>query len=131
MGQWFAASAPAGASIAVVPIGAVAYYSKLEVRDMLGLTDRHIARRDPSGLGQGWAGHEKHDGQYILGRRPTYLLLGNVDVTEQPRDPRKRPFIPAVPQLLRAKTGVPPAVTAPGIWHLAKNSVAYPFLRSG
>ena len=94
VGQWFAASAPAGASIAVVPIGAVAYYSKLEVRDMLGLTDRHIARRDPSGLGQGWAGHEKHDGQYVLRRRPTYLLLGNVDVTEQPRDPRKRPFIP-------------------------------------
>ena len=94
VGQWFAASAPAGASIAVVPIGAVAYYSKLEVRDMLGLTDRHIARRDLSGLGRGWAGHEKHDGQYVLGRRPTYLLLGNVDVTEQPRDSRKRPFIP-------------------------------------
>ena len=94
VGQWFAASAPAGASIAVVPIGAVAYYSKLEVRDMLGLTDRHIARRNLSGLGRGWAGHEKHDGQYILRRRPTYLLLGNVDVTEQPRDPRKRPFIP-------------------------------------
>ena len=61
---------------------------------MLGLTDRHIARRNLSGLGRGWAGHEKHDGQYVLQRRPTYLLLGNVDVTEQPRDPRKRPFIP-------------------------------------
>ena len=94
VGQWFAASAPAGASIAVVPIGAVAYYSQLEVRDMLGLTDRHIARRNLAGLGRGWAGHEKHDGQYILQRRPTYLLLGNVDVTKQPRDPRKRPFIP-------------------------------------
>ena len=94
VGQWLAASAPAGASIAVVPIGAVAYYSKLEVRDMLGLTDRHIARRNLSGLGRGWAGHEKHDGQYVLRRRPTYLLLGNVDVTEQPRDPGKRPFIP-------------------------------------
>ena len=70
-----------------MPIGAVSYYSKLEVRDMLGLTDRHIARRNLSGLGRGWAGHEKHDGQYILRRRPTYLLLGNVDVTEQPRDP--------------------------------------------
>ena len=94
VGQWLAASAPAGASIAVVPIGAVAYYSKLEVRDMLGLTDRHIAQRNLSGLGRGWAGHEKHDGQYVLRRRPTYLLLGNVDVTEQPRDPGKRPFIP-------------------------------------
>ncbi len=94
VGQWFAASAPAGASIAVAPIGAVAYYSKLEVRDMLGLTDRHMARRNRSDLGRGWAGHEKHDGQYVLSRRPTYLLLGNVDVTAKPRDPRKRPFIP-------------------------------------
>ena len=94
VGQWLADFAPAGASVAVVPIGAVAYYSQLEVRDLLGLTDRHIARRDLSGLGQGWAGHEKHDGQYVLGRRPTYLLLGNVDVTKQPRDPGQRPFIP-------------------------------------
>ncbi len=25
---------------------------------------------------QGYAGHEKHDGAYILSRRPDYLLLG-------------------------------------------------------
>ena len=93
-GQWLAASAPKGASLAAVPIGALAYYSGLEVYDMLGLTDRHIARRAGPGLGRGWAGHEKRDGQYILGRRPTYLLLGNIDITAQPRDPRKRPFIP-------------------------------------
>ncbi len=45
-------------------------------------------------MGQGWAGHEKRDGPYILSRRPTYLLLGNIDVTTQPRDPRQQPFIP-------------------------------------
>ena len=93
-GQWLASSAPPGASLATVPIGAVGYYSGLKVYDMLGLTDRHIARRQYPGLGQGWAGHEKGDGQYILKRRPTYLLLGNIDITTQPRDPRKRPFIP-------------------------------------
>ena len=81
-GEWLAKNAPPDASIACVPIGAVGYYSGLRVYDMLGLTDRHIARR-PAPLGEGWAGHEKHDGPYILSREPTYLLLGNILVIEQ------------------------------------------------
>ncbi len=94
VGQWFAEHAGPGESIAVVPIGAVGFYSGLKVYDMLGLIDRHIARRQKPRLGTGWAGHEKSDGQYILKRKPTYLLLGNIDVSEKPRDARKRPFIP-------------------------------------
>jgi hypothetical protein len=45
-------------------------------------------------MGAGWAGHEKHDGPYVLSRRPTFLLLGNIDVTPAPRDPAAVPFIP-------------------------------------
>ena len=41
---------------------------------------------------QGYAGHEKHDGPYILSQRPDYLLLGNVDVTTQPRRTLIPPF---------------------------------------
>ena len=93
-GQWLAENARPDASLAAVPIGALAYYSGLKTYDMLGLTDRHIAHRTASHLGQGWAGHEKHDGQYILRRQPTYLLLGNIDITARPRDPSKKPFIP-------------------------------------
>lgn len=93
-GKWFARNAKEHESIAAVPIGAVSYYARIRVFDMLGLTDRHIAHRDCPSMGTGWAGHEKSDGPYILGRRPTYLLLGNIDVTDQPRDPTKRPFIP-------------------------------------
>jgi hypothetical protein len=80
-GEWLAANAEPGASVACVPIGAVGYYSQLYVYDMLGLTDRHVARA-PVAIGSGWAGHEKHDGPYILSRNPTYLLLGNVQVYE-------------------------------------------------
>ena len=42
-------------------------------------TDRHIARTSIT-LGEGMTGHEKRDGPYILSRKPTYLLLGNVNV---------------------------------------------------
>jgi hypothetical protein len=79
VGEWLAENAPPDASLACVPIGAVGYYSKLHVYDMVGLTDPHIARQEAP-LGKGWPGHEKHDGPYILSRRPTYLLLGNVQV---------------------------------------------------
>ena len=78
-GKWLKAHAPAGASIACVPIGAVGYYSGLRVVDMMGLTDRHIARV-ATPVGGGWAGHEKHDGPYVLSRNPDYLLLGNIMV---------------------------------------------------
>lgn len=94
IGLWFKENAKPGETLATVPIGAVSYYSGLTVYDMVGLTDRHIARRKMPDIGKGWAGHEKFDGQYILSRSPTYLLLGNIDVTDEPRDPDQRPFIP-------------------------------------
>ncbi|MEM6675667.1 MAG: hypothetical protein AAF726_22640 [Planctomycetota bacterium] len=81
VGRWLAANASPGESVACVPIGAIGYYSALPLVDMLGLTDAHIARVDVP-AGEGWAGHEKHDGPYVLARRPTYLLLGNVTVYE-------------------------------------------------
>jgi hypothetical protein len=103
VGLWFRAHARPGESLAAVPIGAVSYYSGLTVYDMLGLTDRHVARVKPPDMGRGVAGHEKHDGQYILGRRPTYLLLGNIDVTSAPRDAARRPFIPYENRLIWAR----------------------------
>jgi len=94
VGKWFRKNAQDGESIATVPVGAVSYYSRLKVLDMLGLTDKHIAHRKMPSMGTGWAGHEKYDGQYVLSQKPTYLLLGNIDVTKEPRDPEKKQFIP-------------------------------------
>jgi hypothetical protein len=56
---------PPGTTIALNPVGAVPYYSGFRAYDMLGVTDRHIARTSPRGLGTGWSGHEKGDGTYI------------------------------------------------------------------
>jgi hypothetical protein len=78
---------PAGTTLAAVPIGALGYYSGLPVIDMVGLTDRTIARAPVADAGAGWAGHEKHDGAYVLSRRPDLLLLGNVYVDASPTLP--------------------------------------------
>jgi arabinofuranosyltransferase len=72
------------ALVAAVPIGALGWYSDLPILDMVGLTDRTIARA-PIETGSGWAGHEKHDGAYVLSRRPDAILLGNIYVT--PKEP--------------------------------------------
>jgi hypothetical protein len=83
VGRWIAAHTPDDASVACVPIGAIGYYSRRVIRDMVGLTDRHIARlrSDPQ---ISFVGHRKHDGPYILSLKPTILLTGNVRVLKQP-----------------------------------------------
>jgi len=40
---------------------------------------------------------------YVLALRPTYLLLGNIDVTSKPRDPSARPFIPVRNAAIRSR----------------------------
>jgi len=82
VGRWLRANSRPGDSVACVPIGAIGWYSELPVIDMLGLTDAHIARA-AAATGTGLAGHEKHDGPYVLSREPTFLLLGNVRVLKR------------------------------------------------
>jgi hypothetical protein len=92
LGQAF----PPNTTLAAVPIGALGYYSNLPVIDMAGLTDRNIARAPVADLGAGWAGHEKHDGPYVVLRRPEIILLGNVYVDTRPELPPGR-FPPRPP----------------------------------
>lgn len=87
-GRALARSYPPGTSFAAVPIGALAYYSDLPCLDLVGLTDRTIARTPLPQVGSGWAGHEKHNGPYVLARRPDLMLLGNVYVDDHPELPR-------------------------------------------
>ena len=42
------------------------------------------------------AGHEKHDGPYVLSREPTYLLLGNIQVLPE-RMPLDSPYFARPP----------------------------------
>jgi arabinofuranosyltransferase len=83
-GRWLAANTPTDMWVAVGPIGAVGFYSERPILDILGLADRHIAHTSAA-LGAGLAGHERHDGKYVLDRAPGIILLGNVDVTWKPQ----------------------------------------------
>jgi hypothetical protein len=74
-GEWFRDHTRPGTRIALSSIGALAYYADRPVIDMMGLTDAHIGRRRMAAMGQGAAGHEKGDGDYVLSRRPDIILL--------------------------------------------------------
>jgi arabinofuranosyltransferase len=67
-----------GESIALVPIGAVGYYSEMIVYDMVGLVDPVIAHEpfDLKYIESSWRpGHDKGDGRYILSLEPTYIIF--------------------------------------------------------
>lgn len=78
LGRWLAVHSEPDAVVAIGAVGYVPYYSERRTLDMLGLTDRHIARLDLP-LGRGVPGHEKHDTGYVLDRRPDYLVFTRVD----------------------------------------------------
>jgi hypothetical protein len=63
--------------IAAVPIGAIGYYSKINVIDMVGLVDPVIAHENfsPDAVRKWTPGHTKGDGKYILSRKPKYIQL--------------------------------------------------------
>jgi hypothetical protein len=63
-----------GSTIAANNVGALGYASRLPVIDMLGLTDRHIARA--GGKAIGIPAHEAHDADYVLDRRPDFIFRG-------------------------------------------------------
>ena len=74
IGRWLRANLPETASVAAVPVGAIAYESHLTIIDMLGINDEHIAHRDVD-LGEFPAGHEKYDSEYVLDRQPDIIIL--------------------------------------------------------
>jgi hypothetical protein len=63
-----------GDAIAVIAAGALPYYADRPVIDMLGLSDRTIAREgnfDPASP----LGHQRHDADYVIGRAPRFIHL--------------------------------------------------------
>lgn len=75
---------PGDASLALGSVGIIPYITGLKTYDILGITDAHIAHREMDFLTT-YPGHGKTDGPYLLQKRPTCMLLGNVDITPAPR----------------------------------------------
>jgi arabinofuranosyltransferase len=66
---------PSQPLLAVDTAGCLPYFSQLPALDMLGLTDRYLARHPPAGFGKGLIGHELGDGDYVLRREPDLIVL--------------------------------------------------------
>ena len=61
------------ASLAVMAAGAIGYFSRRTAFDVLGKTDRYVARLPPHPLGP--TGHNRFDIEYSLGRRPDLVAI--------------------------------------------------------
>ena len=90
IGAWFRTNAYPDATIAVIPAGAIPYFSKLRAIDMLGLNDSTIAHRNMPGLGSGLPGHEKFDVDYVLSCRPGIIVLGVYGLDPRPLPPAQQ-----------------------------------------
>jgi hypothetical protein len=64
-------------TIAAIPIGAIGYYSKMNVIDMVGIADAFIAHEEfTTEYTKEWTpGHDKGNGEYVLSRKPDYIQL--------------------------------------------------------
>jgi len=60
--------------VAANNVGVIGYESRVRVLDMMGLNDRHIARAP--GKKVSIAGHESHDGAYVLDQKPDIIIVG-------------------------------------------------------
>jgi arabinofuranosyltransferase len=75
-GGWLRENMDPGSSIAVTTIGAIAYESRLVVIDMLGLTDREVARHPVmfDGLEDSWR-EVKYNAESVLRREPDGIVF--------------------------------------------------------
>ncbi|GEM_PF-912508 len=80
LGEYLKETAPPGATLAIDAAGVAPFLSGLSTLDMLGLNDYHIAHT-ATATGEGVAGHEKIDPEYILAQRPTYIAVGMSKLT--------------------------------------------------
>ncbi len=74
VGEYLAASFPTDTVVAIHSAGVIPFYSRLPTIDMWGLTDAHIARAPVPDFGEGLAGHERSDPDYVFGREPDLYL---------------------------------------------------------
>jgi hypothetical protein len=74
--------------VAAGAIGAIGYYSELPILDIFGLTDAHVARKRgaPTRSFRLLPGHIRTNADYVLSRRPDYLMI---------QDPSKKVILPA------------------------------------
>ena len=74
IGDWIAVHTPPTTVIAMHSVGVVPYYAGRYTIDMWGLNDRTIAKTPAKNFGDGLAGHEKSNPEYVFSRNPDLFL---------------------------------------------------------
>lgn len=75
MGRTVAASVPSDTKVALAPIGAFGWVSRLYIVDLLGLTNTAIAEAPPDPEIT-IKGHTRHDAEWVLAQRPEMIIIG-------------------------------------------------------
>lgn len=87
VGRLFGEALPKSVTLALNPAGAVPFYSKMKVIDLLGLNDSEIAHHVPESRDeQRNLNHDKSHPDYVLTRSPELILLGLYYLSEVPLD---------------------------------------------
>ena len=76
MGRTIARCVPPSTKVALAPIGAFGYESRLYIVDMLGLTNTAILEAPPD-PGITIKGHQRYDADWVLAQRPEMIVIGN------------------------------------------------------
>lgn len=76
MGRTIARRVPPSTKVALAPIGAFGYQSRLYIVDMLGLTNTAILEAPPD-PGITIKGHQRYDADWVLAQRPEMIVIGN------------------------------------------------------
>ncbi len=74
VGEWLDQYTPPDTVLAMHSIGVVPFYAQRHTIDMWGLTDRTIAKTPNEQFGQGMAGHEKTNPDYVFSKHPDLYL---------------------------------------------------------
>lgn len=86
VGKYVSKAWPEGSLIALNTAGSTPYYApRHRFIDMLGLNDRHIAKRLVTKTELPWqmtSGHLKGDGTYVLSRAPDFIIVGPAQGTD-------------------------------------------------
>jgi arabinofuranosyltransferase len=94
LGRQLAATRAPDTLIAVAAAGAIPYYSRLPALDLLGLTDRVIARSAPTDQpSRAAAGHMKWNIDYVLSRKPDLIINDAFVANENAAEVAKEPLI--------------------------------------
>jgi len=75
IGKELAARAPPW-KLATSPIGAIGWYSRLPIVDLLGITNDALRQVEPD-LAITLKGHQRHDARWVLAQQPDAIVLGN------------------------------------------------------